>query len=143
MKRKHGIFFGFAVLLMTAIFTLVGCDNSTSPTNQVHSLDGSRYERLFEEGELVIVEFKDGQYLFSEKMGDGPEEGFQKGPYFVEGDTLYMLLTYERERDENYELLDNWLEPNPRRWGLQELKDSGNTITLGSASYRYDVYKVR
>jgi Zn/Cd-binding protein ZinT len=27
MKKRHGVFFGFAVLLITAIFTLVGCDN--------------------------------------------------------------------------------------------------------------------
>jgi hypothetical protein len=25
MKKKHGVFFGFAVLLITAIFTLSGC----------------------------------------------------------------------------------------------------------------------
>ncbi|MDR0663609.1 MAG: hypothetical protein LBF80_05980 [Spirochaetaceae bacterium] len=28
MKTKHGVFFGFAVILAAAIFTLVGCDNS-------------------------------------------------------------------------------------------------------------------
>jgi Zn/Cd-binding protein ZinT len=27
MKKKHGVFFGFAVLLITAIFTLAGCDS--------------------------------------------------------------------------------------------------------------------
>jgi hypothetical protein len=27
MKKRHGVFFGFAVLLITAIFTLAGCDN--------------------------------------------------------------------------------------------------------------------
>jgi hypothetical protein len=27
MKKKHGVFFGFAVLMITAIFTLTGCDN--------------------------------------------------------------------------------------------------------------------
>ena len=27
MKKKHGVFFGFAVLLITAIFTWAGCDN--------------------------------------------------------------------------------------------------------------------
>jgi Zn/Cd-binding protein ZinT len=29
MKKKHGIFFGFAVLLITAMFTWVGCDNDS------------------------------------------------------------------------------------------------------------------
>jgi hypothetical protein len=29
MKKKHGVFFGFAVLLIAAIFTLAGCDNGT------------------------------------------------------------------------------------------------------------------
>jgi uncharacterized repeat protein (TIGR02543 family) len=29
MKRKHGVFFGFAVMIITAIFTLTGCDNGT------------------------------------------------------------------------------------------------------------------
>jgi hypothetical protein len=28
MKKRHGVFFGFAVLLITAIFTLAGCDTS-------------------------------------------------------------------------------------------------------------------
>jgi Zn/Cd-binding protein ZinT len=28
MKKRHGVFFGFAVLLITAIFTLAGCDNN-------------------------------------------------------------------------------------------------------------------
>jgi hypothetical protein len=32
MKRKQGIFFGFAVLLTAAIFTLAGCDNGTNST---------------------------------------------------------------------------------------------------------------
>jgi hypothetical protein len=30
MKKKHGVFFGFAVLLITAIFTLAGCDTNGS-----------------------------------------------------------------------------------------------------------------
>jgi hypothetical protein len=30
MKKRHGVFFGFAVLLITAIFTLTGCDNNGS-----------------------------------------------------------------------------------------------------------------
>jgi hypothetical protein len=28
MKKRHGVFFGFAVLLITAIFTLAGCDTN-------------------------------------------------------------------------------------------------------------------
>jgi hypothetical protein len=28
MKKRHGIFFGFAVLMITAIFTLAGCEHS-------------------------------------------------------------------------------------------------------------------
>jgi hypothetical protein len=30
MKKKHGVFFGFAVLMITAIFTLAGCDTDGS-----------------------------------------------------------------------------------------------------------------
>jgi hypothetical protein len=30
MKKRHGVFFGFAVLLITAIFTLAGCDTDGS-----------------------------------------------------------------------------------------------------------------
>jgi hypothetical protein len=33
MKKKHGVFFGFAVLLITAIFTLAGCDSDGSSEN--------------------------------------------------------------------------------------------------------------
>jgi hypothetical protein len=34
MKRKHGFFFGFAVLLLAAMFTVAGCDNpADSPTD--------------------------------------------------------------------------------------------------------------
>jgi hypothetical protein len=32
MKKKHGVFFGFAVLLVAVIFTLTGCDNGTTST---------------------------------------------------------------------------------------------------------------
>jgi hypothetical protein len=32
MKKKHGVFFGFAVLLIAALFTLVGCDNGNGDT---------------------------------------------------------------------------------------------------------------
>jgi hypothetical protein len=28
MRKRHGVFFGFAVLLITAIFTLAGCDTN-------------------------------------------------------------------------------------------------------------------
>jgi hypothetical protein len=28
MKKRHGVFFGFAVLLITAIFTLAGCGSN-------------------------------------------------------------------------------------------------------------------
>ena len=28
MRKRHGVFFGFAVLLITAIFTLAGCDSN-------------------------------------------------------------------------------------------------------------------
>lgn len=31
MIKKHGVFFGFAVLLIAAIFTLTGCDTGNSP----------------------------------------------------------------------------------------------------------------
>jgi hypothetical protein len=34
MKKRHGVFFGFAVLLITAIFTLAGCDNGNSGTTE-------------------------------------------------------------------------------------------------------------
>jgi hypothetical protein len=56
MKTKHGIFFGFAVMLAAAIFTLAGCDNtggggsggggsgSTPETYTSSGTDGSRYE---------------------------------------------------------------------------------------------------
>jgi hypothetical protein len=33
MKRKHSVFFGFAVLIIAAIFTLAGCDTGTSSGN--------------------------------------------------------------------------------------------------------------
>jgi hypothetical protein len=33
MKKRHGIFFGFAVLMIAAIFTLAGCDSDGSSEN--------------------------------------------------------------------------------------------------------------
>jgi hypothetical protein len=33
MKKKHGVLFGFAVLLITAIFVLAGCGDSDSGNN--------------------------------------------------------------------------------------------------------------
>jgi hypothetical protein len=33
MKKKHGVFFGFAVLLIAAMFTLAGCGDNGDPTS--------------------------------------------------------------------------------------------------------------
>jgi hypothetical protein len=33
MKKKHGVFFGFAVLLIAAMFTLTGCGDNGDPTS--------------------------------------------------------------------------------------------------------------
>jgi hypothetical protein len=35
MKKRHGVFFGFAVLLITAIFTLAGCDSNGSDDDTI------------------------------------------------------------------------------------------------------------
>jgi hypothetical protein len=35
MKKRHGVFFSFAVLLITAIFTLAGCDNGTTDDDPI------------------------------------------------------------------------------------------------------------
>jgi hypothetical protein len=35
MKKRHGVFFGFAVLLITAIFTLAGCDTDGSSDDEL------------------------------------------------------------------------------------------------------------
>jgi hypothetical protein len=135
--KKNSFFYlaGMIGLVLSFIVVLARCDDPTKSTDLSHSLDGSRYE-LLEDDELIIMEFENGQWLLAEKVGDGPEEGIQKGPYFVEGDTIYMLLSYEWEDND-------WVEPSPRRWGTGTLTDSDNTITMGPASYRYNVYKVR
>jgi hypothetical protein len=50
MKKKHGVFFGFAVVLIAAVFTLAGCDNGgggdTATDAFLQKLSGS-YEELF------------------------------------------------------------------------------------------------
>jgi uncharacterized lipoprotein YehR (DUF1307 family) len=33
MKTKHGVFIGFAVIALAAIFTLAGCDNGENRSN--------------------------------------------------------------------------------------------------------------
>jgi hypothetical protein len=38
MKRKHGFFVGFAVLLITAMFTAAGCDNGGDDTTPPFTL---------------------------------------------------------------------------------------------------------
>jgi hypothetical protein len=134
-KEKLFCLTGMIGLVLTFVVALAGCDNPEQSIDESHPLDGSRYE-LLEDDELIIMEFENSQFLLAEKVGDGPEEGVQKGPYFVEDDTIYMLLSYEWK--------DNgWVEPSPRRWGTGTLSDSGNTITMGPATYRYNVYKIR
>ena len=45
MKKRHGVFFGFAVLLITAIFTLAGCDNGSG---------GGTTEEEFKEEDAIV-----------------------------------------------------------------------------------------
>jgi hypothetical protein len=54
MKRKHGVFFGFAVLMIAAMFTVAGCGDSGSgdPTTPP---GGATTVKLTKQGDNVLV----------------------------------------------------------------------------------------
>jgi Zn/Cd-binding protein ZinT len=60
MKKRHGVFFGFAVLLITAIFTLAGCDTGGGGGNDDPELTKwagtwNPVHHYFDEPELAAI----------------------------------------------------------------------------------------
>jgi hypothetical protein len=46
MKKRHGVFFGFAVLLITAIFTLAGCEHSPGDDGSIKISTAAQFNAI-------------------------------------------------------------------------------------------------
>jgi hypothetical protein len=85
MKKKHGVFFGFAVLLIAAIFTLTGCGDSgtgdpTTPPgggDPVFTFPVVSTSLWFFDTNKIIVDVDDGQdprLTFKEEQFNGQDQ---------------------------------------------------------------------
>jgi hypothetical protein len=119
-----------AGLLFVFVLLAAGCDNGYTSKD---ILDGTRWEATFEEDgvvEVVAIEFNRPNFLSTENG-----ENVQKGTYIleevVEGDNITFLLTHDWTDGQ-------WVEA--RRWGTANV--SGDTLTMGPPTFRYNLNKV-
>jgi hypothetical protein len=92
MKKKHGVFFGFAVVLITAIFTVAGCDNNDGSDDDIWLADvsnpliGEWKSDPDEDGVILVYTGKtDGTFDF--EMQDLPIGA----PYPASGSGAYII----------------------------------------------------
>ena len=112
MKKRHGVFFGFAVLLITAIFTLAGCDNGGGDDIWLKDLQNPFVGEW--ESEIPSMNYA---RLVSEYKADGtftcdflehPEFGGPfAGGYTIIGDILVGWLDFEGASAYKFKVIDN------------------------------------
>ena len=83
MKKRHGVFFGFAVLLITAIFTLAGCDTSTNGKPDI--FEGTWIGTGERQGATMVA--ANGSYTEAFNSTE-----IIKGTYSVTGNTVTMTM---------------------------------------------------
>jgi Zn/Cd-binding protein ZinT len=101
MKKKHGVYFGFAVLLITAIFTLAGCGNGNDGGDdpELAKWNGTwnRVYDYLDDPELVAIlqAQYDSNASYKERLTFDEFQAFVKaiavtdfGSFVVQGDTI-------------------------------------------------------
>jgi hypothetical protein len=84
MKTKHGLFFGFTVLALAAVFTLTGCDNPSG---------SSRVGRSDPSNPFIGTWTGNGETLFITNSG-WEAERTAKGTYTRNGNTATFTATH-------------------------------------------------
>jgi hypothetical protein len=136
MKKRHGLFFGFAVLMITAIFTLTGCDTSGGDDDiwlkdlqnpfigkwesRIPSMDNAK----------MVSEYKtDGTFTCGFPEVPGYEGPFDGG-YIVTGNIMVTYLDFEGVAGYTFTVVDN---NTVNVTEIDEVKEGGELI-LGNTS---------
>jgi Zn/Cd-binding protein ZinT len=104
LKKKHGVFFDFVVLMTAAIFTLAGCDNSNSGDNNepelaawagtwnpVHDyLDNSGLDASFQAAYNALLDAAKEVYTSVQALRDMTKElaVTDIGSFVIQGDKI-------------------------------------------------------
>ena len=93
MKKRHGVFFGFAVLLITAIFTLAGCPTDSDSESENNPFVGSWLSTANDQQYRKIIMKSDLTWEFHQsEVGDTDMD--TKGTYTYTGKTASAIATH-------------------------------------------------
>jgi hypothetical protein len=116
MKKRHGVFFGFAVLMIAAIFTLAGCDTGggTGDDDDIWLKDLSnpfigKWESHIPsmDNARMISEYKtDGTFTCGFPEVEGYEGPFNGG-YLVAGNVMVSYLDFDGVAGYTFKVVDN------------------------------------
>jgi hypothetical protein len=99
MKRKHGFFFGFAVLLIAAMFSVAGCDNGNGDNGNGDNGNSGSNELIgtswqYREGSYYMTMiFTDASHVTCTYSDGEPSD---TGTYTVSGNRLTLSLYGEQ-----------------------------------------------
>jgi hypothetical protein len=112
MKKRHGVFFGFAVLLITAIFTFTGCDNN-SGGDDVWLADlsnpfiGKWESDIPSANTHLIFDYKTNGTFDYEMVGVPADQGKGTGGYLVAGNVIVWYTASEGTAGYIFKVVDN------------------------------------
>jgi predicted small secreted protein len=114
MKKRQGVFFGFAVLLITAIFTLAGCNTGGGGDDDIWLADLSnpfigKWESHIPSmnNARMISEYKtDGTFTCGFPEVEGYEGPFNGG-YLVSGNVIVTYTDFEGVAGFTFKVVDN------------------------------------
>jgi hypothetical protein len=112
MRKRHGVFFGFVVLLITAIFTLAGCDTGVDDDIWLKDLKnpfiGKWESEIPSANTRLIFDYKtDGTFDY-EMVGVPADQGGKgTGGYLVSGDVMASHLAFEGVAGYTFKVVDN------------------------------------
>jgi hypothetical protein len=114
MEKKPGVFFGFAVLLIAAIFTLVGCDNGGGDDDDIWLADLSnpfigKWESDIPSAQMhLIFDYKtDGTFDYQIPGMPAEQGGEGTGGYLVSGNVMISYLSFEGVAGYTFKVIDN------------------------------------
>jgi hypothetical protein len=138
MKKKHGVFFGFAVLMTAAIFTLTGCSD-TGGGDDVWLADlsnpfiGKWQSEIPGANTTLIFDYKtDGTFGY-EMFGVPAEQGGKgSGGYLVTGNIMVTFLSFEGMAGYTFKVVDN---NTINVTEIAEVKEDGELVLGNTAPF--------
>jgi hypothetical protein len=104
MKKRHGVFFGFAVLLITAIFTMAGCDNSGS--GDADWLKDLKNPFVGKWNSDILNSQTNEPFVFNTD-GTVSYKGTETGGYLVNGNHIVIYLVSKGLKAYSFTVSDN------------------------------------